>query len=137
MPSYRRVEGCGGRGPPAWGEGRGGPARWRGCVVGSSASRNPAPNKFVATTASTMAIPGNVAIHGACTNASRPVAIMLPQDGAGGGTPIPRKESPDSNVIAFPTANAAATITGVAELGSRWRQKSRWRDRPIARAAST
>ncbi len=36
-----------------------------------------------------------------------------------GGMPIPRNESPDSNVMAFPTANEAAIITGVIVLGSR------------------
>ena len=75
--------------------------------------------RLVATTAMTKTIPGNMAIHGACTSASRPVAIMFPHDGAGGGTPIPRNESPDSSVIAFPTARAAATITGVMVFGRR------------------
>jgi len=69
--------------------------------------------------------------------ASRPDAIMLPQEGAGGCTPRPRNERPASSRIAFPTPSAAATITEVATLGTRWRTSNRRRPDPSATAAST
>src|SRR5690606_22566417 len=60
--------------------------------AGSKRSRTASPSSVAATTTSTSAIPGAVATHGAFTSVSRPEAMRLPHEGAGGCTPSPRNE---------------------------------------------
>ena len=48
-----------------------------------------------------MARPGNRVIQGASAMKSRPCAMMLPKDGAGGGGPTPMKDSAASDRIAM------------------------------------
>src|SRR5437773_1258629 len=82
-------------------------------------------------------MPGAAATQGALTRVSRPDAIMLPHDGVGGCTPSPRNDRPASSMIAFPTASAVATITGVSALGRMCRHSTRARPAPSAVALST
>ena len=58
---------------------------------GSSASRSPSPNRFSDSTRTKIASPGQIAIHGACEMKFFAVLSMLPQLGAGGCWPRPRK----------------------------------------------
>src|SRR5712692_8100667 len=64
---------------------------------GSSTSRSASPSMLKPKTASEMAAPGQMAIHGARYMNDRPEPeSMAPQDGKGGGTPKPRKDRADS-----------------------------------------
>src|SRR5439155_604329 len=69
---------------------------------GSRASRRASAIALRAMTTSEMASPGKVAHHGATAILGQPSAIMLPQLGAGEGTPIPRNDSPASSSITLP-----------------------------------
>src|SRR6185503_14306333 len=71
----------------------GGDAGHRRLSLGSSASRMPSPSRLSASASSTMATPGNTAIHGASRNSGCALASMTPNDGVGGRMPSPRKES--------------------------------------------
>src|SRR3982075_833534 len=88
---------------------------------GSAASRKPSPTKLNDKTASVIASPGNVAIHGATSTYCRPSARMLPQLGVGGSTPRPRKLNAASDVIAPGIVNDANTTSDPSVLGSTWR----------------
>src|SRR2546429_145944 len=68
---------------------------------GSSASRSASPTAFKAMTTGEMASPGNGAHHGATAIFRQQSSIMLPQLGAGEGTPMPRNDSPASSSIPF------------------------------------
>ena len=69
---------------------------------GSSASVSSSPSRFATTTVSITAAPGKMQIHHADTMYDRPSAIIVPQAGAGGGTPTPRKLSEASMMITSP-----------------------------------
>ena len=63
-----------------------------------------------------MARPGQTAIHGAWPRKVRAVLSMLPQDGAGGCCPNPRKESEASAMIAAAIiAEAALSFLGLGQ----------------------
>ena len=62
---------------------------------------------------------------------------IRPQDGAGGGTPSPRKLSEASTRIAPPRPAEATTIMGAVTLGRMWRSIMRQFEQPRAREAST
>jgi hypothetical protein len=68
---------------------------------------------------------------------SFPAVRMFPQDGVGGCTPMPRKESADSVRIAPATPRVAATRTGASVLGRMCRKMMRASPAPCARAAAT
>src|ERR1051326_2871624 len=104
---------------------------------GSSASRSASPTAFKAMTTSEMASPGKVAHHGATAIFCQQSAIMLPQLGAGEGTPMPRNDSPASSSITLPMPSAADTTIGAAALGRTWRKITRPGSAPSARAAAT
>ena len=59
--------------------------------------RSPSPRKVKASTATTIARPGNISTHGAWISTSRPSASMPPSDGVGGCVPRPRKLRPASS----------------------------------------
>src|SRR5881409_3788064 len=84
---------------------------------GSSASRSASPTAFSAMTTSEIATPGKVDDHQATAILCQPSAIILPQLGAGEGTPRPRNESPASSSIMWPMPRAAETMIGAAALG--------------------
>jgi hypothetical protein len=46
---------------------------------------------------------------------------MLPQVGAGGGTPRPRKESALSASSTQPNIEVASTVSGAMQFGRMWR----------------
>src|SRR5690348_4057125 len=69
---------------------------------GLSASFNPSPMKFSASTVMTMQRPGNTVVHQATHIATRELPIMLPQL-IRLGSPKPRKLSADSVRMALPT----------------------------------
>lgn len=71
--------------------------------LGSNLSRSQSPRKFPERTTNPMAIPGNVEIHQAVSTRFLPSLIILPQDGAGGGIPTPRKLKEASVIINKPT----------------------------------
>src|SRR3990172_4186314 len=50
---------------------------------------------------------------------------MLPQLGAGGGTPMPRNDSAASSSSTLPMPRAAETMIGAAALGRTWRKITR------------
>ncbi|MNN22858.1 hypothetical protein D3C81_1362350 [compost metagenome] len=82
--------------------------------------------------------PGASASHGPWNMKVRPSPdSMPPQVGAGGGTPRPRKDRPDSARIAVPTRVVNSTITGGSTLGRMWRNRMRPVDAPIDCAACT
>ena len=62
---------------------------------------------------------------------------MLPQVGVGGWTPNPRKLNPDSVMMELATRRVAATMIGLAALGSICRTMIRPWPAPRAFAAST
>src|ERR1044072_1022611 len=63
--------------------------------------------------------------------------IIPPHDGAGGGTPTPRKDSVASNRIAAAIPRVAYTMMIGTRCGKRWRTIIRLSDTPIAVAATT
>ena len=72
---------------------------------------------FNANTVSKIIIPAKVVAHHAPFNTMlRPSDNTLPQDGCGGCTPAPKKESEASNTIASATITVAKTNTGAAVL---------------------
>src|SRR6266478_9571633 len=75
------------------------------------------------------------AIHGACERKRVAVLSMLPQLGAGGCWPSPRKERLASAMIAAATARVAWTKIGAKTLGRMWRIRMRRCGLPTARAA--
>ena len=60
--------------------------------------------------------------YDACAMNGRAAASMLPQVGAGGGTPRPRKDSALSVMMAFAIPSVAATMIGETTLGKIWRR---------------
>ncbi len=58
---------------------------------GSSLSRSASPRRLMPSSVSAMQRPGKRPSQTACSMNGRPAASMLPQVGAGGGTPRPRK----------------------------------------------
>src|SRR5205085_6650502 len=54
---------------------------------GSRTSRNPSPRILRPSTTVMIASPGKIVIHGAEAMKSRPLAMILPNEGAGGGGP--------------------------------------------------
>ena len=81
---------------------------------GSRYSRSPSPKKLKAMTVSAMARPGNSSSWGAICSVvmSRASSIIVPQEGAGGGTPKPRNDSEASDKIAPAMPKLACTING-------------------------
>ena len=72
---------------------------------------------FNANTVSKIITPAKVVAHHAPFNTMfRPSDNTLPQDGCGGCTPAPKKESEASNTIASATITVAKTNTGAAVL---------------------
>src|SRR5207249_4198654 len=63
---------------------------------GSSRSRKASPTRLNASTATMIASPENVVIHGQHLMYCRPSLRMLPQLGVGGGMPSPRNDRPAS-----------------------------------------
>ena len=62
---------------------------------------------------------------------------MVPQEGAGGGTPRPRKLMPASMVITTGMSMQAMMSTGPMMLGRMWTASTRTIPAPTARVAST
>ena len=60
------------------------------CILGSKKSLNPSPSRLNPTTASAMAIPGNIAVHGASSKKLLASLSINPHDGVGGGVPKPK-----------------------------------------------
>src|SRR6185312_16830079 len=82
--------------------------------------------------------PGASASHGARYMNERPEPdSMPPQVGAGGGTPSPRNDSPDSARITTPTRVVNRTMMGGSTLGRMWCQRMRGVEAPIDWAACT
>src|SRR6266849_9512615 len=79
-----------------------------------------------------------MAIHGADSAKSTAAPrSMSPQAAVGSWTPRPRKESEDSNRIAWPRKAVSMMRYGAMTLGSMCRMMIRALPKPAARAAST
>jgi hypothetical protein len=81
--------------------------------------------------------PGQIAIQGALSMKFLAVLSMLPQLGAGGCWPRPRKDRLASAITAAAIASVDCTITGAVMLGRMCRSAMRSGGLPTARAAST
>src|SRR3954452_8677967 len=93
---------------------------------------------FTARTVSVIARPGNSASHHSGLNL--PTAApesMVPQLGAGGGTPTPTKLSAASVVIAMPSEAVKITRNGATQAGAMWRTMIRSVEAPATLAEST
>src|SRR5579883_46916 len=104
---------------------------------GSVSARRVSPMTLKASTVRNMKIAGRKASHGAMSRLSRPSPIMLPHDGAGGGTPRPRKERAPSTTMVTATPSRKKATSGRATLGSSSRSRMRLWVAPSARAAVT
>ncbi len=80
---------------------------------------------------------GHSSSVGTCSMVARAPRIISPQEGVGGTTPRPRKDSPLSTTTAAATASENCTSTGPAMLGSTVRSRMRGVGAPSARTAST
>src|SRR5690606_223130 len=105
--------------------------------LGSKASRRPSPTKLKPRTTTIIAKPGQRMRFGARRMKSLPSAIIAPHSGVGGCTPSPRKPRAALARMASGMPKVAVTTTGVRTLGSTWRNITRQRLIPDARAAST
>src|SRR5690606_9884347 len=83
---------------------------------GLKASLSPSPTRFSAMTVRMMKMPGSAVRYQAVRNCSRPSPIMLPHDTTL-GSPIPRKDRPDSIRMALATMTEVVTMTGGRALG--------------------
>ncbi len=104
---------------------------------GSSASRTPSPNTFSERTVSTSIAPGTIARCGAVAIRSMPSSIIVPQEGLGGRTPAPRKESAASSRMALAIRSVKKTRIVDARFGTTSPNMIRSGPAPWARAAST
>jgi hypothetical protein len=80
---------------------------------------------------------GQSSNKGACPIVARAAPIIRPQDGAGGTTPSPRKERPDSSTTAEAAARLNWTRIGPLTFGKMVRSMIRSGPAPRARCAST
>ena len=62
---------------------------------------------------------------------------MAPQVGAGGGTPRPRKDRPDSARMTVPTRVVSSTMMGAITFGNMWCHRIRGAAAPMDCAACT
>jgi len=114
------------------------PARFGpGWPCGSIASRNASHSAFIARMVSASAAQGHNNSNGAWFIVPRAAPIIRPQDGAGGTTPSPRKDRPDSSTTAEAAARLNCTATGPATFGRIVRSMMRSGPAPSARIAST
>src|SRR5918992_1564053 len=107
--------------------------------LGSSASRSPSPIRLKPSTEITIATPGMSARKGAVCRYSLTSVSMLPHSGvsSGSSSPIPRKPSPATSMIAVAIASVPWTITGEIEFGRMCEKRIAGRRIPAARAART
>lgn len=89
------------------------------------------------STSSTIASPGNTAIHQARSTYPRPSDSIRPQLGAGGWVPSPTKDSAASARTANARLTEVWTMIGGAAFGRTWRNSSRRSEAPIERDART
>ncbi len=76
------------------------------------------PTKLKANTVRNKAAAGKPQVQGAVSRSLRPITIMLPQVGVGGGIDRPRKDNPPSTTIQKGTDNDAMDNIVMATLGS-------------------
>src|SRR5918992_816598 len=101
-------------------------------------SRKASPKRFAPNTAALMNTPGKIAIQIAVSKNRMPsVDSMRPQEGAGGGTPRPRKLREASARMAPLKPADAMTIYGAVTLGRMCCSMMRQLAQPMACAAST
>src|SRR6202020_2104983 len=79
-------------------------------IRGSRASRKPSPKAFSDSVTRNSAIPGAATYQGSTDTQPMAEAISLPQDGVGGGTPMPRNDSAASVPIAPGIDMVAMTV---------------------------
>src|SRR6185437_12340384 len=83
---------------------------------GAVRSRTPSPSRLMARTRVKRATPGMVITHGLKNMYSLPSATISPQEGSGGCTPRPRKESAASSRIACAISRVTTTISAFMML---------------------
>src|SRR5437867_5818741 len=103
---------------------------------GSLVRKKPVAAERNARTRLAIRRPGQAAIHQASARASRPEAMMLPSDTAGGGEPSPRSERADSRRRVSAKRREVFTARTGAIWGSRCRRAVRQGGEPRACAAA-
>ena len=105
--------------------------------LGSNLSLSQSPKKFMENTTSIMANPGKKHSHQAVETYCLPSDTIVPQVGAGGGRPIPRKLKTDSVRIRFPTWREESTITVLIRPGRMCLKAMRGPEAPATLARET
>ena len=84
-----------------------------------------------------IARPGKIPIHGISTQYSLESTSIRPQEGIGGGRPIPRKERPASAKMLPAIISVETTTTGPRQFGNKWPMRILKSDWPKALAPNT
>ncbi len=93
---------------------------------------------FSASTVSRISSPGKTVAHQPPVSTMfLPSAMTLPQDGSGGRTPAPMKDSEASNTMASATWTVQNTSTGAAQLTATCRSTMCGVRAPMTRSAVT
>src|SRR4051794_12156152 len=95
------------------------------------------PSRLKPKTTTKIAKPGKRAIQGALSKYSREELSILPQLGAGGCWPRPRKERLASATIAIAVVKTICTIKGLMAFGAIWKISILSEVAPAARALVT
>lgn len=111
--------------------------RSREAARGSSAVRTPSPRTVRASTVTNSAPAGSSRYCGAAWYQTSAAVSICPQEGVGGFTPTPRKDSAASTVMFDGTSSAAYVMTGAAIPGSNSRRAMLQVPQPLSRAAET
>src|SRR5512140_3095562 len=85
-------------------------------LVTASRHYSPSPSSTRPSVNSPSAPPGATDSHHALSRYSRPSAMSAPHDGAGGGTPRPRKPSAASNTMMLVASTVASTAMVLARF---------------------
>lgn len=111
--------------------------RSRDAARGSSAVRTPSPNTVSEKTVRKSIPAGSSRYCGAAWYQTSADVSICPQDGVGGLTPTPRKESAASAEMLDGKSSAAYVMTGAASEGSSSRRAICHWFQPLSRAAAT
>lgn len=105
-------------------------------IFGSSASRNPSPNRLNASTVRKIATAGKSATCGAMTISARASLSIAPHSGVGGCAPNPRNDRLAAEIIDVPIRIVKKTTIDETVPGNIWLNKIVVSLAPILRADS-